>query len=138
MVTITASYDGNLRCTATHTPSGTQLATDAPKDNQGLGLSFSPTDLVATALATCTITTMGIVARRDGIAMEGTTVTVEKHMVSEPRRRIARLPVRIRVPGRLTPDQRRKLEAAARACPVHASLHPDVSAPIEFVYPDLE
>ena len=136
MVTITAAYDGNLRCTATHGPSGTRLSTDAPKDNQGLGQSFSPTDLVATALATCTLTIMGIVARRDGIAMEGATVNVEKHMVTEPRRRIGRLPVHIQVPGRLSVEQRRKLEAAARSCPVHASLHPDIDAPITFSWPD--
>lgn len=136
MVTITAQYDGTLRCTATHGPSGTRLSTDAPRDNQGLGASFSPTDLVATALATCTLTTMGIVARRDGIPMEGAKATVEKQMVNTPYRRIGSLPTRIEIPGRLTPEQKKKLEAAAHHCPVHKSLHPDVQAPIEFVYPD--
>src|SRR5688500_7555874 len=129
MVTITATYDGNLRCTATHGPSGARLATDAPKDNEGMGASFSPTDLVATALATCTITTMGILARREGIDMQGARVTVEKQMVATPRRRIGALPVTITVPGRLDAQQKQKLENAARSCPVHASLHPDVQAP---------
>jgi putative redox protein len=137
MVTITATYDGNLRCTATHGPSGAKLPTDAPKDNEGMGASFSPTDLVATALATCTITTMGILARREGIDLRGAQVTVEKQMVATPRRRIGALPVTITVPGRLTAQQKQKLENAARTCPVHASLHPDVQAPITFVYPDL-
>ena len=136
MVEIDAVYDGSLRCTATHGPSGISLSTDAPKDNQGLGQSFSPTDLVATALATCTLTTMAIVARRDGIPFEGATAAVVKHMVSTPRRRIGALPVAITIPGKLTPEQRKKLEAAARHCPVHATLHPDVDAPITFTYPD--
>ena len=137
MVTITAVYDGQLRCTATHGPSGSTLSTDAPKDNHGLGQSFSPTDLVATALATCTVTIMGIVARRDGIAIEGTKVTVVKGMANAPVRRIASLSITIEVPGKLTQEQRQKLEAAARSCPVHASLHPDIHAPITFVYPDV-
>ena len=135
MVTITAVYEGQLRCTATHGPSGMQLSTDAPKDNHGLGPSFSPTDLVATALATCTVTVMGILARREGIALEGAKVTVVKTMVNTPVRRIASLPVTIEVPGKLTSEQRQKLEAAARTCPVHASLHPDIHAPLTFVYP---
>ena len=68
MVTITANYEGNLRCTSTHGPSGTTISTDAPTDNQGLGASFSPTDLVATALGTCVLTIMGLAAKRSGIA----------------------------------------------------------------------
>lgn len=138
MIEITATYEGNLRCVATHTPSGDTLTTDAPVDNQGKGEAFSPTDLVATALATCIMTTVGIVARREGIDLHGMQARVEKHMQTTPTRRIGRLPVRITVPGRLTPEQRKKLEAAARTCPVHHSLHPDVDAPIEFAYPDLE
>jgi putative redox protein len=137
MVPILARYDGRLRTTAIHEPSQTTLSTDAPKDNEGLGASFSPTDLVATALATCTLTTMAILARREGIPIEGATARVEKHMVATPRRRIGRLPVVITIPGRLDDVQRRKLEAAAKSCPVHASLHPDVDSRIEFVYPDL-
>jgi putative redox protein len=137
MVTITAVYDGKLRCTATHEPSGATLSTDAPRDNEGLGQSFSPTDLVATALATCTITIMGIVARREGIPIEGTRSRVVKQMAAQPTRRIAALPLEITVPGKLTDVQRKKLEAAAHSCPVHASLRPDVHAPITFVYPDL-
>jgi putative redox protein len=133
--TITARYDGDLSCTATHGPSRATLRTDAPVDNEGQGRLFSPTDLVGTALGTCMLTIMGIVARRNGIRMEGATVKVEKHMSQNPRR-IGRLPVEITVPGKLTAEQRQKLEAAARGCPVHASLHPGIESQITFVYPD--
>jgi len=134
MVTITARYDGDLSCTATHGPSGATIRTDAPKDNEGTGRLFSPTDLVGTAMGTCMLTIMGIVARRHGIAMDGATVKVDKHMSQNPRR-IGRLPVEITVPGRLQPEQKRLLEAAALGCPVHKSLHPDIEAPVTFVYP---
>src|SRR5712675_1364975 len=127
MVTITARYDGDLSCTATHGPSGATIRTDAPKDNEGTGRLFSPTDLVGTAMGTCMLTIMGIVARRHGIAMDGATVKVDKHMSQNPRR-IGRLPVEITVPGRLQPEQKRLLEAAALGCPVHKSLHPDIEA----------
>lgn len=131
MVPITVRYDGDLSCSATHGPSGAQLTTDAPKDNEGLGRFFSPTDLVATALASCILTTMGLVARRHGIDLKGATAAVEKHMVPNPRR-IGRLPVFVRIPGQFTPDQKKLLEAAGRTCPVHKSLHADLDAPIAF------
>lgn len=133
MVTITAKYEGDLCCTAVHGPSAAKLQTDAPKDNEGLGRFFSPTDLVATALGTCILTTMGIVARRHGITLQGASVTVEKHMQNNPRR-IARLPVALTVPGSFTADQKKLLEATAHSCPVHKSLHPDIAAPITIVW----
>ena len=133
MVTIIAKYDGDLSCTATHGPSAAVLHTDAPKDNEGLGRHFSPTDLVATALGTCVLTTMAIVARRHGIDLTNAKVRVEKEMASNPRR-IARLPVELVVPGKFTPDQKRLLENAAHGCPVHKSLHPDIEAHITFVW----
>lgn len=129
MVTITAKYEGDLCCTAVHGPSSATLSTDAPKDNEGLGRYFSPTDLVATALATCILTTMGIVARRHGIELRGARAKVEKHMQTSPRR-IARLPVELHVAGTFTAEQKKLLEATAHACPVHKSLHPDIDAPI--------
>ena len=129
MVTITAKYEGDLCCTAVHGPSSATLSTDAPKDNEGLGRYFSPTDLVATALATCILTTMGIVARRHGIELKGARAKVEKHMQSSPRR-IARLPVELHVTGAFTAEQKKLLEATAHACPVHKSLHPEIDAPI--------
>jgi len=136
MVKIHARYEGDLHCTATHNPSAASLSTDAPKDNEGRGETFSPTDLVATALATCTLTTMAIVARRNDIDFTTASATVEKHMVADPDRRIGRLPVRITMPPGLDSVQRQKLERAALFCPVHKSLAPNVDSPIEFVYPD--
>lgn len=133
MVTITATYDDDLCCTATHGPSSAKLSTDAPKDNEGLGRYFSPTDLVATALGTCVLTTMAIVARRNQIPFKGASVKVEKHMNATPRR-IGRLPVEIVVPGTFTAEQKKKLEAAAHGCPVHKSLHPDVDAPLSITW----
>ena len=133
MVTITATYQGDLCCTAVHGPSGAQLQTDAPKDNEGLGRFFSPTDLVATALGTCILTTMGIVARRRGIDLAGADITVEKHMNATPRR-IGRLPVQVRMRGSYTDEQKKVLENAAHGCPVHKSLHPDIDATITFVW----
>lgn len=133
MVEIAVVYRGELRCEATHGPSGAVVATDAPVDNEGKGESFSPTDLVATALGTCMLTIMGIVARRHEIDLVGTTVTVAKHMATEPVRRIGRLPVTIRLAKPVTPEQRALLERAALTCPVHKSLHPDIEIPVEIV-----
>ena len=133
-VQITGKYTGDLRCQATHGPSGSTLTTDAPADNMGRGEMFSPTDLVATALGTCIVTTMAILAKRRGIDMSSATFSVEKHMVLEPVRRIGRLPVTIRMSAAIAAADRVLLERAAHTCPVHKSLHPDVEAPISFVY----
>ena len=134
MVSIQVEYQGDLHCKAVHGPSGSELSTDAPKDNQGRGKAFSPTDLVATALGTCMLTIMGINARTLNVDIAGATATLEKEMTSAPPRRIQRLSVKIRVPHKLSSEDREKLERAARACPVHRSLHPDVQIPIEFVW----
>ncbi|MDE2489975.1 MAG: OsmC family protein [Elusimicrobia bacterium] len=134
MVNMSAVYSGDLRCELTHGPSGATIATDAPKDNMGRGEAFSPTDMVGAALAACALTTMAIVAKRSGIAFEGARAEVGKEMVADPLRRIGALPLKIAMPKGLTPDQRAKLENAARTCPVHKSLHPDVRAEISFEY----
>jgi putative redox protein len=134
MVTIQMEYQGDLHCKAIHGPSGTELTTDAPKDNQGRGESFSPTDLVATALGTCMLSVMGIMARTLDLDITGTTATVEKEMTATPPRRIASLAVKIHVPHPLSPENKEKLERAAHTCPVHKSLHPDVQTPIEFTW----
>jgi putative redox protein len=136
MVQIDAIYEGNLRCKATHEPSSATLLTDAPKDNQGNGEAFSPTDLVATALGTCILTTMGIVAKRLNFDFSGARVRVEKEMVTSPTRRIGKLTVKIHGPASATADQRRQLELAAHACPVHRSMHPDVQMPITITWGD--
>ncbi len=133
-VAISITYDGSLRCSATHGPSGSRLVTDAPVDNMGKGESFSPTDLVATALGTCMATTMAIVADRDGIELAGMSVEVIKDMQVKPTRRIGRLTTRITVPTALTAEQRTKLEHAAHACPVHKSMSAEVEMPITFEY----
>ncbi len=132
MVAIQVSYQGELRCQAIHGPSGTELVTDAPVDNQGKGASFSPTDLVATALGTCMLTTMGIVAARHGWDLVGATAHVEKQMVSDPERRIGRLAVEIRVPMSFGEKERTILERTAFTCPVHKSLSPRVEIPVTF------
>ena len=133
-VAISITYDGFLRCSAKHGPSGTTLLTDAPVDNMGKGESFSPTDLVATALGTCMATTMAIVAEREKIELAGMTVEVIKDMQIQPTRRIGKLTTRIVVPTTLTAAQRTKLENAAHACPVHKSMGGDVEMPITFEF----
>ena len=132
MVEIDIRYDGGLRCSATHVPSRAVLATDAPVDNQGRGESFSPTDLVATALGACMLTTMGIVAERHAWDLSGATVRVEKSMVADPARRIGSLAVRIRVEGAFDARARETLERTALTCPVHKSLSPAVAIPVDF------
>lgn len=132
MVTIDFKYEGHLGTSATHGPSGTILRTDAPVDNAGRGLSFSPTDLLATALGTCVLTTMAIVAGRHNIAFEASSGRVEKHMTEEGPRRVKELVVVLRVPKSVSAEDRRRLEAAGHGCPVHKSLHPDVKVSITF------
>ncbi|HWE02382.1 MAG TPA: OsmC family protein [Tepidisphaeraceae bacterium] len=132
MVQMQIAYEGNLRTTIVHEPSGARLITDAPKDNQGEGQSFSPTDLVASALGSCMLTIMGIAARNFKIDLAGATVRVQKEMVTSPIRRIGKLTVDITVPGKTTVEQQHKLRDAAMHCPVHKSLHPDVQTPVTF------
>lgn len=132
MVQIQIRYEGDLHCECVHGPSGTKLSTDAPVDNQGRGESYSPTDLVATALGSCMLTTMGIVAKRHGWKLEGATATVVKHMVADPIRRIGKLDVKIKMPGGLDERARETLERTARTCPVHKSLSPGVEIPLAF------
>jgi putative redox protein len=137
MVEIDIVYQGKLRCQATHEPSGTKLITDAPKDNMGEGTSFSPTDLVATALGGCMMTIMGIAAQREEIDMTGSTVKVVKEMATSGPRRIGKMTVEFNIPTRLTEVQRQKLHNAAMACPVHKSLHPDVEVAVTFNWAEL-
>jgi uncharacterized OsmC-like protein len=132
MVTINIRYEGGLRCAATHGPSGQKLHTDAPVDNHGRGESFSPTDLVATALGSCMATIMGIAAERHQIDLRGMEIEVTKEMSSDAPRRIAKLATKIKVP--LPPDhpQRALLENAALTCPVHKSLSAEMEKPVDF------
>ena len=134
MVEVTVKYTGDLHCDATHGPSHCTIATDAPADNRGKGESFSPTDLVATALATCMSTTMGIKAEDLGVDLSGLTVKVQKHMSTDAPRRIVGLPSEVHIP--LSPDcpQRELLERTALNCPVHKSLPPEIERPTKFFW----
>lgn len=132
MVEIQINYEGQLRCDARHMPSGTRLATDAPVDNEGLGESFSPTDLVATALGSCMATIMGIAARRKEIDLGGMNIVVQKHMSADLPRRIERLGLEISMPLAEDHPERKFLEAAALACPVQHSIHPDIVVEIQW------
>ena len=134
MVEIQLEYEGDLHCTATHGPSGTPLSTDAPVDNTGRGESISPTDLGATALGACMATVMGIVARRKEIAIEGLKVNVRKHMTEDLPRRIAKLEVDLDMPLPADHPERKVFEGAARGCPVHYSLHPDVEVVMKWTW----
>jgi len=131
----TVVYRGELRTEATHLKSGNKIVTDAPLDNEGKGEAFSPTDLVATALASCMITIMGIVARRDGIDMEGTTAEVEKIMATDPRR-IGEIRIKITFPNPIDEKDQKKLERAAHTCPVSGSLSDNLNEVVEFNYPN--
>ena len=126
-------YKGELRTEAVHLKSGKTIITDAPIDNKGKGEAFSPTDLVATALGSCMITIMGIVAEREGITLDGTTAEVEKVMVTSPRR-IGEVKIKIKFIQKLNRDQRDKLERAAKTCPVSGSLNEDLKETVEFIY----
>ncbi len=130
MVKITGDYRGELHCEATHGPSAKTLETDAPVDNQGRGETFSPTDLVATALGTCILTTMGIAARRLGVDLTGARFEVVKEMSTDLPRRIARLATQLWLPRPHSADAAASLERIAHACPVHQSLSPSVDVPI--------
>ncbi len=134
MVTITAEYLGDLHCRAVHQPSGTVLETDAPKDNQGRGESFSPTDLCATSLLTCMATIMGIQAKSLGYDLTGLKMEVHKDMTPPPRR-IARLDVIFIFPRPADEATRNRLREAAETCPVHRSLHPEVAVQTTFQWP---
>jgi putative redox protein len=122
MTTIDSRYEGALRCHSSHGPSGCELETDAPTDNQGKGERFSPTDLVATALSTCILTILGIVAERHGWQLQGASARIEKNMTPEAPRRIALLEVWISLPAGLSEQQRAVLKRAGETCPVKLSL----------------
>jgi putative redox protein len=134
MVKITGNYQGELRCEAVHGPSGQTLATDAPKDNLGRGEAFSPTDLLATSLATCIVTTLAIVAKKQGLTIDlaGLKFSVTKEMSTDAPRRVVRLATELWVPLKKTPELAALFEKTARHCPVHVSLSPSIEIPITF------
>ena len=132
MVRIEATYDGDLRCTAVHGPSGMQLVTDAPVDNNGKGESFSPTDLLATSMLTCVMTIVAIRADSKGIDVSGMNGSVEKSMAANPRR-IAKLEVIVDLPSNLSMDARAWLIAEGCNCPVCVSVSESMEVDVTFL-----
>lgn len=130
-MTSKVTYLGGLRTESTHVKSGNSFFTDAPTDNNGKGEAFSPTDTVATGLASCMITVMGIKARDMGVDMTGTKAHVTKTMASDPRR-ISKIQVVLEFPFDADAKIRKVLEHTANTCPVHYSLHPDIEKDITF------
>jgi uncharacterized OsmC-like protein len=131
MVRIDATYDGNLRCTATHEPSGAKLITDAPVDNMGKGESFSPTDLLATSMLTCVMTIVAIRADSKEIDVSGMTGSVEKTMAASPRR-VAKLEVVINLPSGISMDDRAWLITEGCNCPVCVSVSESMEVEVTF------
>jgi putative redox protein len=134
MVEVSIDYTGNLHCDATHGPSRSKLATDAPTDNKGKGEAFSPTDLVATALGTCMSTIMGMKADELGLDIAGMKVSVKKEMSKDPPRRIVGLPSEVHIPLPADCPHRETLEHAALNCPVHKSLPSEINRPTKFLW----
>ena len=131
MVRIESVYDGNLRCSATHIPSGQTLVTDAPVDNMGKGQSFSPTDLLATSMLNCMMTIIAIAADSRGLNVSGMRGSVEKHMASGPRR-VSKLKVEISLPTELNSEDRTWLIKRRLACPVHKSVSEEMEVEVKF------
>lgn len=132
METVRIEYIGDLRTRATHVRSGDSFITDAPVDNQGKGEAFSPTDLLATSLGTCAITTIGIAARAHGFDVDGTQVKVTKIMASDPRR-VSEVIVELSFPDKgYSEKQKEFIRRTAEYCPVNRSLHPDLKQ--TFIY----
>ena len=133
-MTSTVTYKGALRTQAVHVKSGTSIVTDAPTDNNGKGEAFSPTDLVATALGSCLITIMGILANKEDINIDEAHLEITKIMASNPRR-IAQVDISVKMPNRpYTESQKNSLEKVARTCPVALSLHADLVQNIVFLW----
>ncbi len=126
-MTASIIYNGALRCAAVHQQCGTEIETDAPTDNRGKGERFSPTDLTATSLGLCLLTTIGIKAGDMGISLDGSSAEVTKHMSKEPPRRIVQIDVQVRFNAdQLSEKDRQILEHTGNTCPVARSLHPDI------------
>lgn len=122
-----------LECQLTHEPSQSSIRTIPPVDNGGDGSSFSPTDLVGAALASCVLSTMAILSKKEGLTFGTASARVVKEMVGPPRR-IGSLELVVRMPPETKVGERARLEEIARGCPVARSLHPDVQIPMRFEY----
>ena len=127
---IEITYTRNLHTQCNHLQSGNKIKTDAPVENHGSGEAFSPTDLAVTALGSCLLTIMGIAAKTHGINIDESTARVTKIMSKNPRR-IGKIIVVINIPYELSTKEQRLLNQAAKGCPVHHSLHPDIEKEIK-------
>lgn len=132
MVTFTAEYLGGLKCRAVHGPSGSDMITDAPADIGGGASTFSPTDLIATGLLTCIMTTIALVAERNNLKLDGMHGSIEKIMRTSPPRRVDKLNIQLTLPIAADHPLAEKLKTAAHSCPVHLSLHPEIEENIEW------
>ncbi|MEM6515377.1 MAG: OsmC family protein [Bacteroidota bacterium] len=130
-MTSKVTYLGELRTKSEHLKSGNTFITDAPIDNNGKGEAFSPTDTVATGLASCMLTVMGIKARDMDIELKGAVANVTKTMASNPRR-ISKIEVTLTLPLKVDQKTKNILEHTANTCPVHHSLNPDIEKVITF------
>ena len=126
---IEITYTRNLRTQCKHLQSGNKITTDAPVENHGSGEAFSPTDLAVTALGSCLLTIMGIAAKTHGINIDKSLARVTKFMSTNPRR-IGKIIVEIYIPYETSPKAQRLLNQAAKSCPVHHSMHPDIEIEI--------
>jgi len=132
MVKVKINYEGGLRCELEHELSGKTFQTDAPVDNNGKGESFSPTDLCASALGSCIATIVGMQMESLGLDLTGMRIEVQKEMSESLPRRIAKLTTDVWLPIELDDDQQWKVQIAAKNCPVHHSLNPEIEKPINF------
>tara|TARA_B100001559_G_C16442854_1_gene595306 strand:+ start:45 stop:446 length:402 start_codon:yes stop_codon:yes gene_type:complete len=133
MATSIVYYSSELRTESTHLQSGETYITDAPIDNEGKGEAFSPTDIIATGLANCMLTIMGIVAKRKSLDIEGTKAEVTKIMGTEPRR-ISEIKIDFFFPKSYDKNSTQLLQTAAINCPVAKSLANDLTQTINFHY----
>lgn len=127
------TYLGDLRTSAIHLQSGTEILSDAPIDNNGKGEAFSPTDMLATSLGSCMMTIMAIKARDMNVNLEGSTVNVIKEMQTEPRR-IGKIGIKMNMNANVSEKERLILERVAMNCPVHLSLNPAIEKEISFIW----
>jgi putative redox protein len=132
MVKLKVSSEGGLRVSVVHGETRALIQTDAPKESQGLGELFSPTDLLGAALGTCVITVMEILAKKLQVELTNLRADVEKEMTNLPSKRVGKITVHVYCPCILDPEIAGKLEQVAIGCPVHESLHPAVEREIVF------
>jgi putative redox protein len=135
MTQMKVTYTGNLKTEAVHHDSGSKLVTAAPKDNNGDGSTFSPTDLLCTSLASCKLTIMAIKARALEVPFEGVEVAVQKIMTPQPPRKIQEIVLTFNWNGldqKITPEQMESLKRSAKQCPVALSLDPSVKQTVNW------